>query len=204
MNYEFEILDTENGYQGFFRLDRVHLRHSLFAGGWCEKLTRELLVKGHAAAVLLYDPHMESVVLVEQFRIGAIEESAGAWVLELAAGFIEPGESAEQVAQREVYEETGCTLLDLIPVHRFLVSPGSTTENIHLYCGRVDASRAGGIFGITDEGEDIRVKVLKVDEAFNLLDTGSINSATPIIGLQWLRLNQTAIRERWLDRTSGS
>ncbi len=197
MRYEFEILESETVYRGFFRLQRVRLRHSLFAGGWSPPLVREVLRKGHAVAVLLYDPRRDQVVMVEQFRIGALEGPAGPWMLELAAGYVEEGESLEGVAHREVAEETGCRVEALEPIASYHVSPGSDTEIIHLYCARVDAESAEGVHGLADEGEDIRVRVFSFDEAQARIADGTINSATPILALQWLALHRDTLRDRW-------
>jgi ADP-ribose pyrophosphatase len=199
MKYEYEILDKNSCYQGFFHLERYRLRHTLFAGGWSEPVVRELLQKGHAAAVLPYDPGKDSVVLVEQFRIGALENPGGAWLLELVAGFIEDGETAEDVVRREAMEESGCMVLDLLPICKYLVSPGGSSETIHLFCGRVEAPDTGGIHGIEEEGEDIRTHVMSLDEALRLLQQGRIDSASPIIALQWLQQHRAEVRARWCN-----
>ena len=100
MNHQFDILDKSIGYTGFFRMEKYRLRHELFRGGWSAPMIRECFERGHAVAVLLYDPEQDQVVLVEQFRIGAIEFPGGPWLLEIVAGIIDqPDESAEQVAQ---------------------------------------------------------------------------------------------------------
>ena len=85
MNYGWEVLDKSICHDGFFRLERYRLRHELFAGGWSGELVRELLVRGHAVAVLLYDPIRDQVVLVEQFRIGALASGEHPWMLEVVA-----------------------------------------------------------------------------------------------------------------------
>ena len=199
MNYQFEILDQSSGYRGFFRLEKYRLRHELFAGGWSAEMVRECLERGHAVAVLLYDPERDQLVLLEQFRVGALEFSGGPWLLEIVAGIIDhPGETTEEVARRETVEEAGCELLDLMPIRQYLVSPGGTSESITLFCGRVDASTViPGIRGVAAEHEDIRVHVVSRAAALELLDSGRINSAAPIIALQWLELNRLKLLERW-------
>nr|VFJ93721.1 MAG: ADP-ribose pyrophosphatase [Candidatus Kentron sp. H]VFJ94367.1 MAG: ADP-ribose pyrophosphatase [Candidatus Kentron sp. H]VFK01167.1 MAG: ADP-ribose pyrophosphatase [Candidatus Kentron sp. H] len=185
MNYQYEILEETTGYQGFFRLARYRLRHALFGGGWNDVLTRERLERGHAAAVVLHDPDLHSLVMVEQFRIGAVGVLDNPWLLELVAGIIEEGESPEAVVRREAMEEAGCEIWTMEPIARFLLSPGGCSEEIHLFYGRVDAKDAGGIHGCADEEEDIRVRVVTVDEALGLLAEDKIANATTMIGLQW-------------------
>nr|VFJ45657.1 MAG: ADP-ribose pyrophosphatase [Candidatus Kentron sp. DK] len=190
MQYQHEILEETTCYQGFFRLARYRLRHALFGGGHSNVLTRERLERGHAAAVILHDPDADTLVMVEQFRIGAVGVLDNPWLLELVAGIIEEGETPEAVVRREAREEAGCEILGLEPVARFLLSPGGCSEEIHLFYGRVDARGAGGIHGCIDEGEDIRVRVITVEEGLRQLQEGAIVNATSIIGLQWLALRR--------------
>jgi ADP-ribose pyrophosphatase len=199
MNHRFEVLDKSVCYSGFFRMEKHRLRHELFSGGWSPEIIRECLERGHAVAVLLYDPEQDRVVLLEQFRVGALEFPGGPWLLEIVAGIIDhPGETTEDVARRETVEESGCELLDLVPICHYLVSPGGTSESITLFCGRVDtAIVTSGVRGIASEHEDIRVHVVSRAEALDLLHAGRINSAAPIIALQWLELNRPKLLERW-------
>ena len=194
----FEILFRQTCYQGFFRLERVRLRHTLFAGGMSPDITRELIERADVAAVLLYDPARDEVVLIEQFRVGAIADSNGPWLLEIVAGLIEQGEAPDEVARREAREETGLTVTDLVPITSFYPSPSKTSEHSHLFCGRVDSAQAGGVHGLAHEGEDIRVLPMATDEALEQMARGRINSAWPIIALQWLALNRERLRRAWL------
>jgi ADP-ribose pyrophosphatase len=198
MEYEFQIIDSETLTDGFLSLKRYRLRHSLFAGGWSNELIRERVEGYRAAALLPYDPVRDEVVLIEQFRIGALEDKDGAWILEIVGGILEKEWGPESVAQREAVEEAGCEVTALEPICEYLVSPGTTTERIYLYCGRVDATRAAGVHGVHEEGEDIRVEVLTADDAIAELYTGRINSSSTIIALQWLALHREELRRRWL------
>ena len=197
---DFEILEKTICFQGFFRMERFRLRHSMFSGEWSRPITRELLERGHAAAVLPYDPEKDQVVLIEQFRAGAMSAPGGPWLLEIVAGMIEANESAEQVVTRESEEEAGCHVSELIPLYDYLVSPGGTTERIALFCGRVDATQADGIHGNASEDEDIKVHIMPLADAQVLLNTGRISSASAIIALQWLGLNRDFVHQRWLSR----
>ena len=196
---KWSIINNKQLYRGFFKLYRYELKHDLFEGGESPILARELLDRYHAAAVLPYDPVRDEIVLIEQFRIGAVEDATGPWLMEIIAGLLEPGETAEQLVHREAMEEAGCIISDVIPVHEYYSSPGSSNEKIQIYFARTDTEGLGGVHGIDEEGEDIRVHVVSSDTAFDWLDQGRIDSAVPIIALQWFRLNRDKIRQQWLD-----
>ncbi len=195
---EIEILDRQTVYRGYFQIDRYRLRHRKFDGGWTDPFIREVFERGHAVGVLLYDPNRDVVVLIEQFRIGAAAAGRPAWLIEVVAGMIGPGESDAEVARRETLEEAGCVITDLIRICDFLVSPGGTSERIALFCGRVASDTAGGIHGLADEHEDIQVRAMATDDAIALLDANVIDNATTIIALGWLARNRAALRQRWL------
>jgi len=196
---KWSVISKKLLYSGFFKLSRFELKHDLFEGGQSPVLTRELLDRYHAAAVLPYDPVRDELVLIEQFRIGAGEDPSGPWLIEIIAGLREPDESAEQLIHREAKEEAGCTVSEIIPVHHYYSSPGSSNEQIQIYFARTDTAGLGGVHGIDEEGEDIRVHVVSSDTAFDWLDQGRIDSALPIIALQWFRLNRDNIRRQWLE-----
>ncbi len=195
---DLEIIDEEVVYQGFFQMKCYRLKHRLYAGGWTPEIRREMMERGHAAALLPYDPQLDQVVMVEQFRLGAVETSEHPWLLELVAGIIDAGESAEQVAIRESQEEAGLAVTQLERIASYLPSPGGCSERITLFAGCVDASEAGGLHGLAEEHEDIRVHVMSRVEAIQLLNDGKIDNAASIIGLQWLALNHQRIRDAWL------
>ncbi len=192
-----EIIEKTICYQGFFSIARLRLRHRKYDGEWSDILTREIFERGHAVAVLPYDPVRDELVLIEQFRVGALDFPADPWLIEIVAGIIDEGESAEGVAHREMAEEAGCEIEQLEHVCDYLVSPGGTTESTALFCGKVDTTGVGGIHGLIDENEDIKVSVVTFDEAVALLHSGRISSANPIIALQWLMLNRKRLRLQW-------
>ena len=197
---DFQITAQETCYQGFFRINRYTIRHTLFAGGWVDDVQRELFERGHAVAVLPYDPKRDTVVLIEQFRIGAAahaETVEQAWLLEIIAGVIEDGETAERVAERESHEEAGCVIEELMPIQHIYVSPGGTSETTQLFCGLVDSQGIGGVHGLPEEHEDIFVSVLPFVEAMELLNTGKIQSAPAVIALQWLALHHDVVLQQW-------
>lgn len=192
-----EIFEKSTPYEGYFQVDVYRFRHTKFEGGWTGELKREIHERGHAAAVLLYDPAPDAVVLIEQFRIGAHVAGLEPWLVEIVAGIIEPGEDAAEVARREAIEEAGCEIDLLEPIGAFLMSQGGSTETVAVFCGRIDSAGAGGIHGLDHEGEDIRVLVLPTDEALERLQSGGIVNATAAIALQWLALNRDRLRAEW-------
>tara|TARA_R110000737_G_scaffold982_3_gene2831 strand:- start:8115 stop:8750 length:636 start_codon:yes stop_codon:yes gene_type:complete len=194
---DVEIVDKSRKYQGFFALDEYKYRHKLYAGGYSEVLTREVFERGNAVAILPYDPISDSVVLIEQFRPGALDSKTGPWQLELVAGMFSDNELPLEVAIREAKEEAN---LDILPeqvtkVMDYLSSSGGMSECIHLYCASIDSENVSGIYGLATEGEDILVHVVARKTAEKLLSQGKIANAATIIALQWLALNLDTLQK---------
>lgn len=203
-NRKVDLIDKRTVFDGYFQILRYRLRFSLHEGGMSEAVDREVFERGQVAAVLPVDPIRDLVVLIEQFRIGPYAVGWDPWLLEGVAGIIEKGESAEQVAKRETREEAGCEVADLVPIMRYLSSPGACTETVALFCGRVDASVAGGVHGLDEEHEDIKVAVYGIDEAIGMLNAGKIVNGKTIIALQWLALNYPQLKQRWLGSRASA
>lgn len=197
---EFDIDRRDTVYSGFFRLDRYRLRHRLHAGGWSDWVEREVFERGHAVAVLPYDPVADQVVLVEQFRAGAMAANDPPWMIEVVAGMIEPDEPVENVACRECQEEAGVSVRALERIARYFPSPSALSETVTLYCADVRAQDLPAYAGLIEEGEDIRVFALPWADAENLLRAGRINNAATIIALQWLALHRDRLRQQWGDK----
>lgn len=176
-------------FQGFFRISKLILRHRRFSGGWSQPISRELFERGEAVGVLLFDPDHHLVGLVEQFRVGALNEQHGPWQYEVVAGMVEPGETPTQVALRELKEEAGVDLTQLIPICNYLVSAGGTDEKMHMFCGLCNLQEQGGIFGVEGEAEDILFEVWSYADVLKAQAEGLFNSAAATIALQWLQLN---------------
>ena len=189
----WKIISKKVLFKGFLSIDEYTLKHDLYAGGESEMITRQLMERGHAVAILLFDPNLDKLVLIEQFRIGAKDDEKSPWLLELVAGMIEKDESAQQVVIRECMEEAGVSVKGVRELFTYYVSPGGCSEKITLYYGEVDSRKANGIHGLDSEGEDIKVVVLDYDDAIKRLEDGKINSATPILALQWLQLHHGAL-----------
>ncbi|MET3456960.1 MULTISPECIES: NUDIX domain-containing protein [Pseudomonas] len=192
-----DIVKRETCFKGFYKLDRLVLRHELFAGGMSREISRELFVRHDAVCVLPYDPQRDEVVLIEQFRVGAIGKTTNPWLVELVAGLIDKDEQPEEVAHREAQEEAGLVFAALWPMTQYFPSPGGSNEFVHLFLGRCDSTGAGGLHGLLEEAEDIRVKVWAFEDALQAVRDGRICNAASIIALQWLALNRDEVRGLW-------
>ena len=188
---QYKIIDKKTPFKRFFQIDIYELQHELFDGGWSSTVTREIFERGKAVAVLLHDPISDQLLLVEQFRPGAIHDPHGAWMLEIVAGIVEIGESDQDVARREALEEAGCTIGDMEFIMDFYPSAGGSTELISLYYAAVDLSKVKtGIHGLNTENEDIKTSIVPAKTVMEWLTQGRIKSALTIIALQWMALNK--------------
>ena len=197
MNKDYELRSNEQVFDGFFKMKRYRLRHGSFHGGWCGEIVRERIERLAAVSVLLYDPDLDRLVLIEQFRIGLMGTQEPPWSVETVSGFCDTEhESPEEVARREVVEETGCELKALTHIGAFYVSPGMSVEQINLYCGWVDAGTAGGVHGLAHEGEEMRVLTLPRQEAVGQL-FDRLNTTSVIMTLQWLEAHRDQVVAAW-------
>ena len=168
---EWTLASRETVFQGYYQVDKLKFRHSLFGGGTSELIDREMFVRGNVAAVLAYDPISDSIALVEQFRIGAMNQPDNPWLLEVIAGMIEKGEEPEQVAIRESKEEAGLNLSEVRLIRRYLASPGCTPEEVFIYYAETDLSQVQGVHGLEEEGEEpeeVAIRESKEEAGLNL------------------------------------
>ncbi len=203
---DVNIIETSINYDGFFKVHEYHLSHKLFNGGESPVISREIFERGDAVVVMPYDPNRDTLVFNEQFRPGALRTQNCPWLLEFVAGMFGEHESPEEVAIREAKEEANLELDidDIEPIMTYLSSPGGTSEQIHLYVAKVSAENIGGIYGLDEEAEDIRVSELSRVDALALLEHGKINNASTVIGLQWLALHGETLRAKWLSNDDNS
>ena len=196
---DVEVTTQETVFQGYFRVDALTLRHKRFDGSWTQSIRRELFQRGDAVAVLPWDVKEDRIVLIEQFRPGAIRGADSSWMLEAVAGVVEDGESDEAVAHREAAEEAGCTMDLLLPITSYYPSPGACSEQIRLFIGRLTSAAVGEVRGVETENEDILVHSVTRTQAIALLDAGKINNGLTIIALHWLARHGDRLRSDWLS-----
>ena len=186
-------------YSKFFAVEDYVLSHRTFGGGWSKPVHRTAFVSADAVTVLPYDPVLDKVVLIEQFRIGAYARGdRRPWLLEVVAGRCDSGQTPEAVVRREAEEEAGLKLRELEPVAQYYVSPGAYNEYIYSYVGRVDLSGySEGIHGLGSENEDIATHLLDVDQLMPLVTSGEANNTPLIISILWLAINRERLQKEW-------
>jgi len=186
-------------HDGFCHLERYEMQHQRFSGEWMPVYTRELLIKPSVAAALPYDPRCNKIVLIEQFRVGALGKNATPWLIEIVAGIMDQAheENHEELIRREMREEACLDIEALLPISDYLSTPGCSTEKVKLFCAKVDSTKAPEFCGLAAEHEDIKIHVLEAQEAFAAVRSGQINNATAIIALQWLELNLESVNQKW-------
>ncbi len=193
---DVNIIEQKTVFDGFFKVQQYTLQHRLFCGDWSGEIVRELFERGDAVAVLPYDPITDEVILVEQFRVGAQAaiqrngDKSSPWLIECIAGMTELNEASRDVAIREAKEEAGIELTNVQSVMSYYTSPGGMSERIELFVATVDCRKVAGVYGLAEEDEDIRVRVVKREAAMKWLNQGKVDNATTIIALQWLQLNK--------------
>ncbi|RDC61580.1 NUDIX domain-containing protein [Adhaeribacter pallidiroseus] len=168
-----KIIDKQIAYDGFFKLYKVKLED---AG---KILERELFDTGQAVAALVFDTARQKYIFVKQYRLANNSK-----VLEVVAGLHDkPSESLEEAACREVEEETGYAIDQIIPIAAYYSSPGAFAEKINLFYAEVSQKKSEG-GGLAEEHENIEiVEVAPLD-----LATLPIEDGKTLIAVQWALL----------------
>tara|TARA_Y100001956_G_scaffold11440_2_gene10375 strand:+ start:812 stop:1396 length:585 start_codon:yes stop_codon:yes gene_type:complete len=187
MDNSYNIVKCTPLTEGHIQLAEVTYTHQMYSGETSPERTSEVYHISNAVAVLPYDPNTRKVLLIEQFRIGAALNQEGRQI-EIIAGSIDEGESPEFAARREAKEEANIDVGELIHLTTFYPCSGLSDQIMDVYGVAMDLSEAGGVHGKQDEGEDIRVMVVSVDEAIELIAQGKIKASAAIIALYQLKL----------------
>jgi nudix-type nucleoside diphosphatase (YffH/AdpP family) len=195
------VAELTRPYAKFFAVEDYDLSHRNFDGGWSNTMTRAAFATADAVTVLPYDPVLDKVVLIEQFRVGAYSRGdQHPWLLEVVAGRCDSGQTPEQVARREAQEEAGLTVDRMELIAEYYTSPGAYNEYIYSYIGRADlADYREGIHGLGSENEDIATHLLDRADLLALIASGEANNTPLIISIQWLELNWDRLQKEWTD-----
>ena len=202
MHPKVKISKEKTILQSYLTVEEVGLEFQGFDGGWQGPITRQVIRRGQAVVVLPYDPVLDQVLLIEQFRLPALYQGFDPWLFELPAGMCDnPGERMDDLARREMFEETGLEISGLELLHSFLPSPGVLAETLHLYVARCDLRPLqrghAKIHGKKEEGEDIRLHPLPFAEIERYLAEKKIVNAPAMLGLYWLLLRRKDLRQKW-------
>ena len=191
---DFSIESRKTVFQGFIQVEKVSLRHRLFnQNAYTATISRELVARKQAAGVLIYNDKQQKFALIEQFRIGAILDIDSPWQLEIIAGVLDGDETPESCVRRESLEESGCKIDQLHHLFSFYPSAGACNEIFHLYRAEATLPSEGGIFGMPDEGENIKLHIIEYAELDILFNSNRLRNAPVIMALQWLKQHITTL-----------
>ena len=189
MNDKIRLISTEILSQHWGTLTRATLDYRR-EDGTVQRLSRENYDHGNAAAMILFNPGRRTVLLVRQFRYPVLANGDAAFLLEACAGLLD-GEDPQICARREAIEETGHEPAAMVHVGDVYMSPGSVQEKVSLFVGHYDEStyrHAGG--GLIEEGEELEVVEMALDEAMRACRDGRIVDGKTVILLQYLCLGE--------------
>jgi len=184
MNQEIvNIKEEKIVFDDFLQIKKGKLQFSLPDGEMSPELERLYLDRKDAVAAVVYLQDEDKYLFTRQFRYPTYEKGGG-WMVEIVAGIVEDGEEAEDSMKREILEELGYQVSDLIYLSTFFLSPGGTSERIHLYlcqCTSDQKVESGG--GAEDENEGIEVMKYSRGEVAEKLTTNGFKDAKTIIGM---------------------
>jgi len=178
-------------FNDFFKLEDALVSFEKFNGEMSEPARRLSLERGDSVAVLVFNQTTQKLILINQFRYPTYKNGDG-WIIETIAGMIDKEESAETAAKREVEEEVGLNINSMEFISTFYLSPGGSSERIHLYFSEVSGEDANykGFGGMITEGEDIKVEEMSLNEALHGIKSGKIVDAKTILGIYWFKNRQ--------------
>jgi nudix-type nucleoside diphosphatase (YffH/AdpP family) len=187
-NPDVRVTDVELVASAWHVLRRTTYEMRDRTGAWVSR-TAETYDRGNGAVILLYDVERRTVLLTRQFRYPVyVNGHPDGLLVEAAAGLLDDDEP-EAAIRREAIEETGHEVGELTHVFDLYMSPGSVTERLHFYAAPYSAEtalHAGG--GLADEGEQIDLVELGIDEALAQIGSGIVDAKT-ILLLQWAALS---------------
>ncbi len=141
-----KISQRRRVYDGHFKVSELTVKT---AEG--EALKRERFEPGQAVAALVFDTAKQQYLLIRQFRVGPEGE-----LVEIAAGMIDEGETAEAAIRRELHEELGYEVDELTQIAQLWPSPGTSAETITVFYAEVSRQTGPG-GGLAAEHEQLEL-----------------------------------------------
>ncbi|MDF2992929.1 MAG: pyrophosphohydrolase including oxidative damage repair enzyme [Microbacterium sp.] len=188
-NPRVQVADVEVLAAGWHVLRTTTFRYRSDDGEWVTQ-TRETYDRGNGATILLHDTARRTVLLTRQFRYAVyVNDHPDGMLLETAAGLLDDDDPLTAI-RREAEEETGVRVDEVQHVFDVYMSPGSVTERLHFFAAAYDgATRQGDRGGLEEEGEEIEIVEVDIDDALAMIRDGSIQDAKTIMLLQWAVLD---------------
>ncbi|MFH8249265.1 NUDIX domain-containing protein [Microbacterium sp. B2969] len=184
-NSNVRVTDVELLAAAWHVLRRTTFEYTDAAGSTSTQ-QRETYDRGNGATALLYDADRRTVLLTRQFRYPVyVNDHPDGMLVETAAGLLDD-DDPETAIRREAAEETGLQIGEVEHVYDVYMSPGSVTERLHFFAAPYEASaRMHDRAGLAEEGEDIELVELGIDEALAWIRDGRIQDAKTIMLLHW-------------------
>jgi nudix-type nucleoside diphosphatase (YffH/AdpP family) len=169
------------------RLTKTTFDYRRNDGSW-ETQIRQTYDRGNGAAILPFDRERSTVLLVRQFRYPAFVTGHPEPLIEACAGLLDDHDP-ETAIRKEAEEELGYHLRDIRRLYTPYMSPGSVTERLTFFTADYKPSdRISDGGGTADEGEDIEVLEITLDQALAQVRDGRIIDAKTIMLIQHLKL----------------
>lgn len=134
----------------------------------------ELGRKSSGVSIVAYTEDRQKILLLKEFRMGV-----NCYVINNVAGMIEPGETIEECIARELYEEAGlelCEVIDVLPPSFAAVAISDTKTNMAYV-----TVKDGEFSSHTSDNEDIIPKFYTKEEVRELLKTAEFSARTQVV-----------------------
>ena len=182
------IIETQILSDDWYVLKKYTFDYQRRDGQW-QRQSREAYDRGNGATILLYNRAERCVILTRQFRLPVFLNGYDGLLTETAAGLLDEADPETRI-RAEAEEETGYLVDNVEKVFEAYMSPGSVTEKLYFFIGEYDPARRSGTGGgVAEEGEDIEVVKMPIDEALRAVRDGEIVDAKTIMLLQYAALN---------------
>lgn len=192
------LLNNKTEFKNFRTLQTIDVEHPSLQDKAPITISREVLRCASVGLMVIYYPEQDSILLSQQFRIGAfLSNDKNPFLLECAGGMVDEGENPKETAIRESFEETGATVHDVEKIGMFYASPGCSDEQFHAFCGYIKDVPTSNFHGMADEGEEIKTQLIPVSEIFEMMDRNEITNTATAISLLWFRLNHDRLKAKW-------